>query len=174
MLFNATTFNIHQEVAREFLRRKLGQQGSPGDPLKPHPFNTAWFKFDESSLGLPPFSIVKIGDMVGATTDALKLTTLGSPIFIAETPATADDQFAIVINGIPAGDARLGLGAVAGVVVCKVDVTDEDHGRAKPTPGETATRPCLSGSTPIGSRNRPAMPVPLSASVSIQLPVRGK
>jgi hypothetical protein len=119
LTLSAATWNAVLEAAEHYSRRKLGApQQAPveNDPLTPA---VRCMVKNDTGADLAEFSVVKITTPpilpTGRTLDAQ-----GYPIFSGILIAAAADNFAIVVDAIPAGE--MGRAVVMGLCVCTVNV----------------------------------------------------
>lgn len=152
MLFRADSFNLHQDAARDYLRRRMGKTGAGIPDLgRIFPSLTVDLFNPASSIEtLDAYSVVTYGNLLTPIDDASNLRDQSSedPCFQLGTPAAATDQFLVTLE--PIAGQKIGRAVLAGLAVVQIDVTDASHTRAVPVAGETGhLASAASGGVPI-------------------------
>jgi hypothetical protein len=130
--FPARTVNAWQEAARDFYARKGGRVASPSLTELFEPANLVLVRND-TAAARPAYSVLKpnavLVDPANYPHDVRR-----RPAFAGVAPAAADDPFLVTIDPLDVG--QTGRAAAAGVVVCRVNVTDATHQYARPVAGD--------------------------------------
>ncbi|WP_020473389.1 hypothetical protein [Zavarzinella formosa] len=138
----AAMWNQVFSSARHFRTHGVGRSGAPAVVNDPLIGNLEIIVRNDTGATLLEMAVLKLGDPLVSVVD-YPIDNQEEPAFAGLAPTGPADLVCVTQQGLSTGE--IGRATIAGICVCKINVTDASHGYASPT--ATSSAYLLSGVT---------------------------